>query len=110
MKTITLAQDLGSILSPFIIILRGRYRWLNTQRSAASYAAQGQTAEQGFMQSPSRLNRADVPGGRNVSGAPPGESAPSAPSMGTCSPPLSARASRPPWRRRTDAAGYHPAG
>src|SRR6266850_1382630 len=49
-------------------------------------------------------------GGRNVSGAPPAESAPSAPSTGTCSLLPSARASRTPWQQRTDAAGYHPAG
>jgi hypothetical protein len=48
--------------------------------------------------------------GRNVFGAPPGESAPWALSRGTCSLRPSARASRPPWRRSMDARGYHPAG
>src|SRR6185436_6379378 len=59
---------------------------------------------------PSKPKQADAPGGRNVYGAPPGESAPWAPSTGTCSLRPSARASRPPWRRRTDAPGYRPAG
>jgi hypothetical protein len=54
--------------------------------------------------------QADAPAGRNVSGAPPGESAPWAPSTGTCSLRPSAPASRPPWRRRKDVPGYHPVG
>ena len=59
---------------------------------------------------PSTQKRADVPEGRNVSGEPPGEFAPWAPSTGTCSLRPSARASRTPWRRRTDAPRNHPAG
>src|SRR5206468_11522016 len=77
--------------------------------------------EQGFTRSPgvnglvvltppSKLKQADALGGRNVSGAPPGESAPSALSTGTCLLLPSVRASPPPLRRRTDAAWYHPAG
>src|SRR5579863_8252644 len=57
---------------------------------------------------PSNQTQGDVPGGRNVSGAPPGGSAPWAPSTGKCSLRRLARASRPPWRRRKDAAEYHP--
>src|SRR5207247_6624770 len=36
-------------------------------------------------QTPFKQKQADAPGGRNVSGAPPWESAPWAPSTGTCS-------------------------
>src|SRR4029077_17976092 len=64
----------------------------------------------GWSTRPSNQKQGDVPGGRNVFGAPPGESAPWAPSTGTCSLRHLARALRPPWRRRTDAAEYHPAG
>src|SRR5437660_8371780 len=59
---------------------------------------------------PSKQTQAGVPEGRNVSGAPPRESAPWAPSTGTCSLRPSARASRTPWRRRMDATGRHRAG
>src|SRR5262249_16971385 len=55
-------------------------------------------------------HQVDAPEGRNASGALPGESVLWVPSTGTCSLRRSARASRPPWRRRTDAPGYHPAG
>src|SRR6266446_2712419 len=59
---------------------------------------------------PSKQKQADAPGERNGSGAPPGECVPWAPSTGTCSPRPSVRASRPPWRQRTDAPEYRPAG
>src|SRR5207245_1493256 len=63
-----------------------------------------------FRRNVSKQKQGDVPGGRSVSGAPPGESAPWAPSTGTCSLRRLARASRPPWPRRTDVPGYRPAG
>src|ERR687898_1899735 len=59
---------------------------------------------------PSKQTPADALGERNGCDAPLGESALWALSTGTCSLRPSARASRPPWRRRTDAPGYRPAG
>src|SRR6202795_4249849 len=61
-------------------------------------------------QSGSTPKQADARGGRNGSGAPPGESAPWAPSTGTCSLRPSAPASRPPWPRHRDGPGYHRGG
>ena len=61
------------------------------------------------MDSASKQKQGDVPAGTNGSGAPPGESAPWAPSTGTCSLRTSAPASRHPSRRRTDVPEYRPA-
>src|SRR6267378_3052825 len=58
----------------------------------------------------SKPTPADGRGGRNVSGALRGESAPWAPSTETCSLRPSARASQPPWPPHRDGPGYHPAG
>ena len=63
-----------------------------------------------FWDWPSKQKQADAPGGRNVSGALPGESALWAPSTEIYSLPPSARAWRPPWRPHMDVLVYHPGG
>src|SRR5438093_7962756 len=63
-----------------------------------------------FGSSPFRNKQVDATEERNVSGAPPKESALWALSTDTCSLQPSAQASRLPWQRRMDAPGHRPAG
>src|SRR2546425_7323548 len=112
-----MSEKLKRLLLRFNVSAQPRRR---NDRPLSAAARKIRRREQGFTLSPgvnglvvltppSKLKQADALGGRNVSGAPPGESAPSAPSTGTCLLLPSVRASPPPWRRRTDAARYHPA-